>query len=113
MGWPQVFSIMAVAWSSMVVVGMVELLLGGGGREWSAAWGGSQRPRRGVGELAGSRAEVAGAGCPVRFCAAPVERLCAAITRRSAAVRGARAARCTAWVTAVRRTSSGVGARET
>ncbi len=58
---------MAVAWSSMVV-GMVELLFGGDGREWSAAaWGGSQRPRRGVGELAGSRAEVAGAGCPVRF----------------------------------------------
>lgn len=33
-------------------------------------------------------------------------RLWAAITRRSAAVRGARAARRTAWVTAVRRTSS-------
>lgn len=39
-------------------------------------------------------------------------RLRAAMIRRSAAVCGVRAARWTAWATAVRRTSSGVGARE-
>lgn len=110
MGRPQVFSIRAVAWSSAVASGMAELPSSG---DAGSVRGGSQRLCRGADGPNGGLALTECAGLLDRIGAEAGVRLRAAIARRSAAVCGAHAARWTAWVTAVRRTSSGVGVRET
>ncbi|MFH9197855.1 hypothetical protein ACH4KT_10450 [Streptomyces anulatus] len=56
-GWPQEFTIMAVAWSSMIVVAMVELLL---------CWGDAATNRSGVTQGAGAYAKAFSGWLPAR-----------------------------------------------